>query len=273
VRADVFAVSGRAEPQRIAAGKKRALANGWSIVDHAPSGAASGYLAGDDQIRRDSLKQAVDSTGDFLWALRGGYGASRLVPFAQEGLARRPLVGFSDLVILLAAVHRLGGTAIHGPVLTSFADADPASVADLGAALRCEPRTWSLTSAATVAAPLLGGNLEILSRLIGTDAQPRFAGHIVILEDVGEPWYRCDRALTHLLQATDFGAAAAVIFGEFLDCEAATSERLAARLDALGIGCASGAPVGHGVANQAFIWGEIGELSADQLLLTGQAVE
>ena len=270
MRADVFAVSGSADPKRIAAGKKRAEANGWSVLDHAPFGAAPGYLAGDDASRRASLQQALDSSGDFLWALRGGYGASRLLPLAENKLAARPLVGFSDLIILLAAVHRCGGTAIHGPVLTSFADSDQASVADLAAALRCAPRAWSVTCAATVAAPLIGGNLEMLSRLIGTDLQPRFSGHIVILEDIGEPWYRCDRALTHLLQTTDLAAAAAVVFGEFLDCETATAERLAARLDGLGIICAGGAPVGHGAANQAFIWGEFGELTGDRLLLSGQ---
>ena len=65
-------------------------------------------------------------------------------------------------------------------------------------------------------------------------------------------------------------AAAAVILGEFYDCEAGVSEQLAARLKAIDIPCLQGAPVGHGTANQAFVWGEVGRLETGGLQLVGQ---
>jgi muramoyltetrapeptide carboxypeptidase len=105
--------------------------------------------------------------------------------------------------------------------------------------------------------------------LIGTPINPSYAGHVVVLEDVGEPWYRCDRSLTHLLVATDLRQAKAVVLGTFIDCEEGTSTRLAERLIAAGVPCLRDAPVGHGVANHAFVWGERATFAEGTLTLTG----
>jgi muramoyltetrapeptide carboxypeptidase len=196
---------------------------------------------------------------------------TRLLPLAGLDFSQATVLGFSDVTTLLAAVHAAGGTAIHGPVLTSFADADQASVEALGAAYGRRPRHWPLQGGAIeLEAPIIGGNLEVLTRLIGGGLEPQFAGRIVVLEDTGEPWYRCDRALTHLLSATDLSAAAAVVLGEFHHCDVGVAEQLAARLEAIDIPCLHGAPVGHGAANQAFIWGESARLEAGGLHLLGQ---
>ena len=118
---------------------------------------------------------------------------------------------------------------------------------------------------------MIGGNLEVLTRLIGTPLAPRYAGSVVVLEDVGEPWYRCDRALTHLFSATDLGQAQAIIFGDFHTCEAATVDRLRARVLSLGLPCLEGAPVGHGPTNHAFVWGERAHYDGVHLVLSGQS--
>jgi muramoyltetrapeptide carboxypeptidase len=268
----LFAASGRAQPSRIEAGLSRARALGID-VNQPPQSAFSSpgsYLAGDDRTRLASLEQAISGSGDLAWAVRGGYGLTRIAPFSGLSLADKSVLGFSDVTILLAAVHQAGGRAVHGPVLTSLAQADAASVAALFAAVAGESRQWSLQgSCSEFSAPVIGGNLEVLTRLIGTPLSPSFAGHVAVLEDIGEPWYRCDRSLTHLLAATDLAQSKAVVLGTFIDCEEGTSTRLAERLVGLGIPCLTNAPVGHGIVNHAFIWGETTNFSKGTLTLTG----
>ena len=46
--------------------------------------------------------------------------------------------------------------------------------------------------------PLVGGNLEVFSRLLGTPLLPDLEGAILFLEEVGERPYRIDRLLVHL---------------------------------------------------------------------------
>src|SRR6185503_359809 len=66
--------------------------------------------------------------------------------------------------------------------------------------------------------PLLGGNLEVFSRLVGTPYLPDPVGAILFIEDVGERPYRIDRLITHLDLAGLFGALAGVIVGDFSTC-------------------------------------------------------
>jgi muramoyltetrapeptide carboxypeptidase len=108
-----------------------------------------------------------------------------------------------------------------------------------------------------------------LSRLVGRSDAPHYKDSVVVLEEVGEPWYRCDRALTHLFSASDLMSAKALVFGSFEGCEAGTVERLIERCRDSKMTCLSGAPVGHGAANHCFIWGETARYAQGDLQLCG----
>ena len=88
-----------------------------------------GYLAGPDRVRADTLLE-LWTRPDIraVMAARGGYGAMRIVDIVAPDLAAGPpkqLIGFSDITTLLLALYQeTGQTAIHGPVVTSLADAD-----------------------------------------------------------------------------------------------------------------------------------------------------
>ena len=69
-----------------------------------------------------------------------------------------------------------------------------------------------------VQGPLLGGNLEMFSRLLGTPYLPDLTGAILFFEDLGERPYRIDRLISHLDLAGVFGAASAVVVGDFSGC-------------------------------------------------------
>ena len=118
---------------------------------------------------------------------------------------------------------------------------------------------------------LIGGNLTVLSALVGTPYMPDMRGAILLLEDTNEAEYRIDRMLTHLALAGILGNIAGFIFGQCTECTApasgygnfALSELMQQHIAPLGIPAFHGAYFGH-IANQPFIpMGAQAELNAD----------
>ncbi len=95
---------------------------------------------------------------------------------------------------------------------------------------------------------LVGGNLSLLAASIGTPDHPDLAGGIVFLEDVGEPAYRLDRMLTHLLRSGLLDDVAGVVLGETeVVGEGPPFEEIALeRLGRLGVPIVGGVAAGHG---------------------------
>jgi muramoyltetrapeptide carboxypeptidase len=65
---------------------------------------------------------------------------------------------------------------------------------------------------------LLGGNLTVLTALVGTPYLPRFDGAILFIEDIDEAEYRIDRMLTQLGQAGVLRGLKGVVFGQCNNC-------------------------------------------------------
>jgi muramoyltetrapeptide carboxypeptidase len=110
----------------------------------------------------------------------------------------------------------------------------------------------------TAEGPLLGGNLSVFTRLLGTPFMPNLEGAVLLLEDVGERPYRLDRMWTHLELAGVFRKVSGIALGSFTQCEERaqqdmtyTSEELLRELAmATGIPCVAGFPIGHGDVNE-----------------------
>ncbi|HEY0776556.1 MAG TPA: LD-carboxypeptidase, partial [Gemmatirosa sp.] len=191
-----------------------------------------------------------------------------------DALARQPraLIGYSDITALHCAVAaRVPGlVTFHGPTaraaLPPFSRAsllravggavggvvggvvgetrgDPCGVADGAHALRSGRATGRLA----------GGNLALLAALAGTPYAPRFAGAVVVLEDVNEPVYRVDRMLRQLWLAGAFAECRALLFGHCTSCPEPCDDDGRRPLadvvreiaDAAGVPAAVGIPVGH----------------------------
>ncbi len=274
----IVAPSGPVPPDAFAAGLAVLRARYDVRVDEPAVLARSGFLAGPDEQRLAALAAALDEpdTAAIIMA-RGGYGLLRLLPFLDlEALVRRPrpVVGFSDGTALLAAATRAGVAAIHGPVVTqlpSLSSADQAALFERlerpGPALMLDGLDEIIPG--RVRGPLVGGNLEVFSRLLGTPYLPDLDGAILFFEDLGERPYRIDRLVTHLDLAGVFGAAAGVVLGDFSSCREpeatrATSptvdEVLLDRLGRLSIPVATGGAFGHGTRNRALVTGALAEL-------------
>ena len=74
-------------------------------------------------------------------------------------------------------------------------------------------------------ATLWGGNLAVLSSLVGTPYLPRVKGGVLFLEDVAEHPYRIERMLTQLLHAGILGRQKAIVLGQFTEFKLVAHDR------------------------------------------------
>lgn len=235
----------------------------------------AGYFAGTDARRSRELLGAIDDDAvDAIVAVRGGYGASRLLAALEpERLARNPklLIGFSDVTALHALWARSGLGSIHGPMVAGLGRAGPAQIErwqrTVEGALPPQLNQLHALAPGRARGPLLGGNLAVLTALIGTPYLPDLAGCVLFLEDIGERPYRIDRMLTTWLQAGLLHQPAAIALGAFSDAAPGSdgvtvADVLQERLGALGVPVLSGLPAGHVDDNLELPFGAYVELDA-----------
>lgn len=177
-----------------------------------------GYLAGTDAERASDLNEAVrDPSIQGIIALRGGYGAMRVLPLLDyEAMRDTPkiLMGYSDITALLNAYTRRSGVATyHGPIAEAkflgFEGEQARRVLFEDGPIGVLPTPNDLRGKPVFPAPrtirpgkargrLIGGNLSLVAPCAGTPYGPDFEGAILFIEDVREEPYRVDRMLTGL---------------------------------------------------------------------------
>lgn len=232
-----------------------------------------GYLAGTDEARAADINEMfADPTVDGIIAVRGGWGAARLLHLLDyDAVAANPKVfmGYSDITTLLLAFQaRTGLVTFHGPVGTSewndfslgalravvFEGTAPTlrNPTERGSDLVVTDHRPRIIAAGRASGRLLGGNLTVLASLLGTPYVPDWTGAILFLEDIGEAVYRIDRLLTQLALAGILDAVAGVVFGKCTDCDPEGSngsltlpEVLEHHLGGLGVPVWAGGMVGH----------------------------
>ncbi len=70
----------------------------------------------------------------------------------------------------------------------------------------------------TITGQLVGGNLAVLTSIIGSSYEINTANKLLLLEDIGEEPYRIDRMLNQLLLSGKFNECSGVIFTSCHDC-------------------------------------------------------
>jgi len=241
------------------------------------------YLAGEDSRRLGELLTALqDPEVKAIFCARGGYGAMRLLPglaaALSPGAGSKPLVGFSDITAVHLWLQSRGMVSIHGPVVTQLGRQNETSHQRLFALLESTSAAPPLTGTDTyvggaVEGPLVGGNLSVFSRLLGTPFLPPLEGAVLLLEDLGERPYRLDRMWTHLALAGVFRKARGIVLGSFSGCEEreadyTSTDVLRALARETGLPCAAGFPIGHGDINEAVALGVRVRLDANARRLT-----
>ncbi|MDP5121170.1 MAG: LD-carboxypeptidase [Spirosomaceae bacterium] len=199
-----------------------------------------GYLAGTDPERAaDVNTMFADESVKMILCVHGGWGCARILPLLDYNLIRsnpKIIIGYSDVTALLLGIHaKTGLVTFHGPVGSStwnkFSVDFFKKVLMLGEEVTMQnpiiigdnlaqtnDRISTINSGITQG-KLLGGNLTVLSHLIGTEYVPDWESSIFFAEDIGEAPYSVDRMITHLKLAGVFDKINGFVFGKCTDCK------------------------------------------------------
>lgn len=200
-----------------------------------------GYFAADDAQRAGDLQSAfADDTIAGVLAIRGGYGAHRLLPLLDlDAIARTPKLfcGYSDVTALHTAFNQCCGlVTFHTPMPSTeyYQPVDGYTAACLRRALfgpvdgpleNPEGMAMTALQSGSAAGLLCGGNLSLLCASLGTPWEIDTRGKLLFLEDIGEQTYRVDAMLTQLRNAGKFDDCAGVLLGAWTDCVPEYPER------------------------------------------------
>lgn len=216
---------------------KRLGALGYDVEIDEAALAVQQRFAGDDDVRLAAIHRAAASGADIALISRGGYGLTRLLPNINYQAVEKAIskgtqfVGLSDFTAFqMAVLAKTGAVTWAGPALNDFGEKEEvddimqACFEDLIAG-QGEGSGWQMSKAAagiagvndfTVEnAVLWGGNLSMLTSLVGTPFFPLVKNGILFIEDIGEHPYRIERMLAQLLQAGILETQQAIIFGQF----------------------------------------------------------
>ena len=255
-----------------------------------------GYLAGTDANRAaDVNSMYADPEVNAIITLRGGWGCNRILDLLDYKLiAKHPkiIMGYSDITSLLLALNaKTSLVTFHGPVGIStwneystdfvkrllfegqsFTMENPKDVGDN--LTQTKHRILGI-SGGTATGKLLGGNLSVLTAMVGSDYLPDFKGNILFLEEVGEDIYRVDRMLTQLKLAGILGEISGFVFGKCSNCDSGETygsltleEILDDHIKPLGIPAWYGSMIGHIGDKFTIPLGVKAEINADKGTIT-----
>lgn len=278
-RIEVIAPASPFDAEALARGVERLRAR--YDVHHAPDILdRAGHFAGSDERRATEVVRAIeDDAVHAIVAARGGYGATRILDrIAPELVARHPklLVGFSDVTALHAVWARAGVRSLHATMAAMLGNVtEPLFdrwVRTVEGALPEPARGLEAIAGGRARGPFLGGNLAVLTALLGTPHALPLDGAILFLEDTDERPYRVDRMLTTWRHAGALVRVAGIALGTFTRCDAgadgvSVAQVLAERLGDLGVPVVAGVPAGHVDDNRELPLGSIATLDGDAATL------
>ncbi len=206
-------------------------------------------FAGDDETRLVAIHRAAASGADVALISRGGYGLTRILPGIHYKAVANAIekgmlfVGISDFTAFQSAVlAKTGAVTWAGPALCEgFGVTDRSDSADSkgradrqgpddimeacfndlisgqgeGAGWRQNAQANPVVSHYIKKSVLWGGNLSVLTSLLGTPYFPKVKGGLLFLEDVAEHPYRIERMLAQLLYAGILNQQKAILLGQF----------------------------------------------------------
>lgn len=212
-------------------GIQRLLESGHSVTNQTIIPRRQQRFAGTETQRLADINDLVKLEGanNIVLAVRGGYGASRLLETIDwDGLAirqqRDPLLicGHSDFtVIQLGLLARHNIITFSGPMLAAnfgAPDLDAFTQAHFWRAVQNPVFTieWQGTGPqCECEGQLWGGNLAMLVSLIGTPWLPNIENGILVLEDINEHPFRVERMLLQLHHAGILDRQQAIVLGSF----------------------------------------------------------
>ena len=230
---ELIAPSGYVYDHAIAArAVERLRDQGHTVINTEAMERRSQRFAGTDAQRAAELNRLADparNLPDIVLAVRGGYGAVRLLHgLDYAGLRQRltgqpiAIVGHSDFTALQMALYaRAGLMTFGGPMLVSDFGAPVVSAYTMEHFWQAITRpSFTLqvnapqVQQASVSGTLWGGNLAVLAALAGTPYMPQIRGGILFLEDINELTFRLERTLYQLHLSGILARQQAIVLGD-----------------------------------------------------------
>ncbi len=254
------------DPKDIVRFKQKLINMGYNVVLGETLTKKNGYLAGTDEERATELMSFfADKTIDGIIAMRGGWGCARLldkIDYSTIQVNPKVIMGFSDITSLLNAIYlKTGLVTFHGLVGVNTWNQFSTSVFDN---VVCKGESCSMPSdpltkknfftinSGKARGKLIGGNLSVISGIVGSSYFDVPNNSILFLEETNEEPYVVDRLLTHLKLANIYDKVNGVVFGQCSNCNPEspaeskpTIKVISEHFSALKIPVSYGSPFGH----------------------------
>jgi muramoyltetrapeptide carboxypeptidase len=185
------------------------------------------YLAASDKARAEEFMNFVkDPTVNAIICGRGGFGSQRIIPYLNfDELIFNPkiIMGYSDITALLLAIFKKTNlVTFHGPVATETLN--EFTKINLRNTIFKQysninykgffPNAITMVEGSATG-EIIGGNLTMMTSLLGTEYEIETQDKILFIEDVAEHAYQIDRMIMQLILANKLQVAKAIIFGGF----------------------------------------------------------
>ena len=220
--------------------------------------ARNGYLAGSDQLRAKDIMDAFLNPNIMgIFAVRGGYGAQRLLPLLNyDSIAKNPKIfaGYSDTTALHTVLNQFCNlVTYHSPMPATelyLPNIDQYTLDSfLGHIMEGHtPPALSYTplTPGNATGMLVGGNLSLLASSLGTPYEIKTQNKILFIEEIQETPYRIDRLLLQLKLSGKLEECNGIILGDLLPENTRTlSQAIKEILVPLGKPLGADLPCGH----------------------------
>lgn len=238
-KGDKIALIGASSPtpqDRIEPSIKAMEELGFEVVLGESARGYHGFLSGSDELRANDINNMFeDKSIKGIFAIRGGYGAARLLDMLDYDMIKKnPKVfaGYSDVTALhnvfnekckLITFHTpMASTEFYKGVdeyTMNYFKKNIFSDEPLGILKNPVDQEIKTLVSGKAKGKLVGGNLSLITSMMGTPYELDTKGKILFLEDVDESPYRIDRMLLQLKQGGKFKDAEGIILGAWTNCE------------------------------------------------------
>ena len=187
------------------------------------------YFSATDEDRRDELQAMLDDKNiHAILCGRGGYGVGRIIDdldFSTFKKNPKWIIGFSDITVLHSHIYtNIKIATLHAPMAAAFNDEGYKNefIISLQRALEGKKAKYEATPhifnrKGEAVAELVGGNLALVTHLLGTASEMKTKNKILFIEDIGEYIYNIDRMMYQLKRSGKLDKLAGLIIGGFTD--------------------------------------------------------
>ncbi|WP_281777761.1 S66 peptidase family protein [Croceibacter atlanticus] len=247
-------------------------------------------FGGTDVQRAEDFQEMLDDKEvQAIWCARGGYGTVRMIDevnFSSIETNPKWIIGYSDPTVLHCHIHNLGVATIHGQMCLEIENKTEGTRDTLKNILFGNydaikfASDFKLNRTGHAKGQLIGGNLSVLSSILGSKSTIKTEGKILFLEDLDEYLYHIDRMVHNIKRNGFFKNLAGLVIGGLTDMHDNTSpfgqsaeEIIANAVKEFNFPVCFNFPAGHSKDNRALIFGAETELivTKDNVVLKTEA--